>query len=160
MAKRKDKTATDIQSELDKMALKKSKLLADLAVKKHPELAESITTVSAFIREAEKANKALSLGADTNVAAEKERLDKQIAYYQNKIDALKTSAENIDPAKVKGALAKQHGQAMVNLKKAVAAVNESFADKGVEIGVVLPQLAAMQEAIDATEIPAEAPDTE
>jgi len=161
MAKeKKETTAVDMKEQLAKLRQKEAKLLADLAVKEHPELEASIQSVSAFQRDVQKADSALKMGGEVAVEKEREAIEKQIAFYTNKLEALQESLKMADKDRVLAQLTDARKDAMIGLKKAIAAAAVEFETVGVEVEDLIPTVVPFMEEINALEIPAEAPAAE
>jgi len=148
-------TPEGLQAELAKLREKEAKLLADLAIKQHPELESGIQTITNFLQELEKADGSLKLGTEASVEQERARLQKQIEFYQNKIDAIKESLAKADAGTIIAQLKESRKTALVNLRRAVDAVNGEFTSVGVTIDQLIPTISKYQTEIDA--LPASSP---
>lgn len=136
-----------LKDQLAKLRAKESKLVADLAVKEHPELQASIETLVNFIQEADKATKAKSLGADANIAKQREKIQANIEMYENKIAALKESLDKADVDSINSQLEVQEGEAMEKLAKAYHSVAPEFEKVGVNVISLIPMLEPYMEQI-------------
>ena len=129
-----------LKDQLAKLRQKEAKLVADLAVKEHPELQTSIETLVSFIQEADKATKAKSLGADAYIAKQREKIQSNIEMYENKISALKEQLDKADVDSINNQLATQEGEALNTLSKAYHAVAPEFEKVGVNVISLIPML--------------------
>jgi hypothetical protein len=131
-------TPAGIREQLEKNRIKQNKLMADLAIKEHPELESSITTITNFIQELQKSDNAIKMGAEANVQAERDRVAKQIEFYQNKIKALQDAQSKADSSSIVDQLRTNRTTALKNLKRAMNAVSEDFKKVGVNLGDLIP----------------------
>lgn len=152
----KRETPEGIRDQLDKLKEKEAKLLADLAIKEHPALETTITSVSGIVRDAQKATKAMTLGIESSVERKREAFQKKIEMYENKIAAIRESISNLSGDSVKGQLEENRATAMVNLKRILVASEDQFAAAGVTAEMLVPAVGNFLDELATVEVPAEA----
>jgi valyl-tRNA synthetase len=126
-----------IEGELEKLRAKESKLMAMMAIKQHPGLEDAIETISNFVQEVDRAIKA---GANVSLAKKQERLQKQIAHYEEKIAAIKEKLSETNEDSLLESLSGSRSDALTNLKNAVASVSSEVMDAGVTVESLVPTI--------------------
>lgn len=138
-----------IREQLAKLKENEAKMIADLAVKENPELEASITTVSSFIREVQKNDEALKMGADVNVEKQRAGLRNQIEFYQKKIEGIKAQLDSSDADTVLSQLRDGRTKAIANLADAVKTVAPDMAKHGTSVESLIPTILPFLDEINA-----------
>ena len=136
-------TPEGLRKKLQSLKEKESKLLADLAMREHPELEEPLAEISFLMDRVTEANSDYESDWTEHAEQERSKLRKKINEFIDKANALEDefaecSAERFEQIN-KSALIK----AMKNLAEALLKHSPAFKERGVEPSTLLPQLKQM-----------------